>query len=138
MAKKDAIHDAVKNALIKDGWTITSEHFELKFEERRLYVDLAAQRPVVAEKGDEKIVVEIKTFVGASLMNDLENAVGQYNVYLTFLEILEPVRKLFLAITDVIFYNFFQEKAVQLVINRFKISLLVVDVEKEEVVRWIK
>ncbi len=134
---KDAIHDAVKNALIKDGWTITSEHFELKFEERRLYADLAAERSLAAERGDKKIVVEVKTFAGASLMNELENAVGQYNVHLTFLEILEPERRLFLAITDTIFYNFFQEKAVQLIINRFEVSLLIVDIEKEEVVQWI-
>jgi hypothetical protein len=30
---KDIIHDAVKSALIKDGWTITADPYYLKYEE---------------------------------------------------------------------------------------------------------
>jgi hypothetical protein len=42
---KDKIHDAVKNALIKDGWTITADPYKLKTPDLRLEADLAADRP---------------------------------------------------------------------------------------------
>lgn len=29
MPRKDRIHEAVKNALVKDGWTITDDPFRL-------------------------------------------------------------------------------------------------------------
>ena len=31
MPAKDTCHDAVKNALIKDGWTITADPYYLEF-----------------------------------------------------------------------------------------------------------
>ncbi len=78
MAKLDKIHDAVKRALIKDGWTITADPFRIEFEEYRLYADLAAERPIAAVRANEKIVVEIKSFLNRSSVSDFENALGQY------------------------------------------------------------
>lgn len=43
MAQRDLIHDAVKNALIKDGWTITDDPYRIKYGERRIEIDLAAE-----------------------------------------------------------------------------------------------
>ena len=77
MAKLDKIHHAVKRALVKDGWTITADPFRLRYGGRKLFVDLGAERVLAAEKGTEKIAVEVKSFVGASEINDLENALGQ-------------------------------------------------------------
>jgi hypothetical protein len=81
MPAKDLLHNCVKNALIKDGWTITDDPFRLKYKGRKLYVDLGAERILAAEKGNRKIAVEIKSFVGHSEMNDLENALGQFISY---------------------------------------------------------
>ncbi len=44
MPAKDAIHDAVKNALIKDGWTITADPYVIDYAGLTLYADLAAER----------------------------------------------------------------------------------------------
>jgi hypothetical protein len=35
---KDIFHDCVKNALIKDGWTITDDPLRLELNDRKLYV----------------------------------------------------------------------------------------------------
>ncbi len=60
---KDIIHDAVKNALIKDNWIITHEPFHVKYEELEIFVDLAAEHPpITAEKNDQQIVVEITLY----------------------------------------------------------------------------
>ncbi len=100
MAAEDKIHDAVRTALIKDGWTITAEHFRVKYEDADLQADLAAERMLAAERDLERIVVEIKSFLGPSLYHDLQQALGQYEIYRMFLELGEPERKLFLAISD--------------------------------------
>ncbi len=77
MPAKDIYHNEVKNALIKDGWTITDDPFT------------------------------------------------------------EPEYKLYLAVDDVIYENFFQRKSVQAVINENNLLLIVVNTEKEEIRQWI-
>ena len=59
MPARDLYHDAVKNALVKDGWTITHDPFIVEIEGDRLYIDLGAERVIAAEKGTRKIAVEI-------------------------------------------------------------------------------
>lgn len=99
MPAKDVYHNVVKNALIKDGWRITHDPLRLKWGIKDMYVDLGAERIFSAEKAGQKIAVEVKSFVGASDMNDLENALGQYLVYRSVIARTEPDRKLYLAIT---------------------------------------
>ncbi len=87
MSAKDIFHEKVKNALIKDGWTIKVDPYKLKWDEdENLYVDPAAEKVIAAEKDNEKIAVEIKTFIGKSTMHDLHLAVGQFLVYQVALE----------------------------------------------------
>ncbi|MGK7919083.1 MAG: element excision factor XisH family protein, partial [Trichodesmium sp.] len=58
---KDIFHQQVKNALIKDGWNITHDPFTIRISEAvKLHIDLAAENAIAAEKGSEKIAVEIK------------------------------------------------------------------------------
>lgn len=58
----DAYHQEVKNALVQDDWTITDDPFYILYKGTRAYADLAAEKPMAAEKGQRKIVVEIKVF----------------------------------------------------------------------------
>ncbi|EAW34826.1 hypothetical protein L8106_18272 [Lyngbya sp. PCC 8106] len=50
MPAKDLYHDAVKKALIKDGWVITDDPYFIKYEDAELYADLAAEKPIAAER----------------------------------------------------------------------------------------
>jgi XisH protein len=138
MPQLDKIHDAVKNALIKDGWTITADPFRIEFEEYRLYADLAAERPIKAVRGNEKIVVEIKSFLNRSSVSDFENALGQYLIYRRLLSKLEPQTKLFLAISEATYSDFFTLKATQFIIESEQVSLFTVNLATEEIERWIK
>ena len=74
--RKDKFHEAVKNALIKDGWTITADPLQIKMGEIDAYIDLGAERLLVAEKAGEKIAVEIKSFLGASNIYEFYTAFG--------------------------------------------------------------
>ncbi len=133
----DKIHSAVKNALIKDGWTITADPFEIRYKDLRVYADLAAERPFTAERDNEKIVVEVKSFIGSSSISEFEKALGQYNLYLSFLEETNPEYKLYLAISETAKEKFFDKLAIRHVIRRFSLPIIVVEIEKEKISEWI-
>ncbi|WP_341527850.1 XisH family protein [Nostoc sp. UHCC 0302] len=98
MPAKDIYHNAVRNSLEKESWYITNDPFILKWGTRDLYIDLGAEKLIAAEKSGQKIAVEIKSFIGASPVADLENALGQYILYYDILSRLEPSRRLYLAV----------------------------------------
>ena len=82
MPAKDIYHQAVKNAMLKDGWTITHDPFRIRLARgKNLFVDLGAERLIAAERGIEKIAIEIKSFRRASDIKDLEEAIGQFVLY---------------------------------------------------------
>ena len=43
MSQRDSIHNAVKEALMKDGWEITDDPYVIAYDERFLFVDLGAE-----------------------------------------------------------------------------------------------
>ncbi len=137
MARLDKIHEAVKNALVNDGWTITDEPLSFLYERQRVLIDIAAEKLFTAEKEGRKIAVEVKSFLSVSKMSDFYGAIGQYDVYSLFLEQFEPERKVFLAVDTEVYKNFFSRKAMNFVIEKKNISILVVDVDKEMIVQWI-
>jgi hypothetical protein len=134
---QDAYHQQVRTALVKDGWKITDDPFYILYKGTRAYADLAAEKPMAAEKGQRKIVVEIKVFGTPSPMTELERAVGQYGIYRTFLKRLSPERELFLAVALDIWQDFFLKPAVQDIIADHQISILVFNPDIEEVIQWI-
>jgi len=138
MPAKDIYHDNVKAALIKDGWTITHDPLTVPFGIRtNIYVDLGAQRLIAASKADQKIAVEIKSFIGKSEIDDLEDALGHYVLYLSLLEENEPDRKLFLAVTREIFERIFNEPVGQTLIRKLNLHIISFDEKKEVIVQWI-
>lgn len=138
MPAKDFYHDAVKVALIKDGWTITADPYRLVYEEVELYADLAAERPIAASRNQEKIIVEIKSFVGRSLIHDFHAALGQYIVYRQLVSLSQPDYRVYLAIDDITYENFFRRKAIQLIVEANQLLLIIVDTTKEVIVQWIR
>jgi hypothetical protein len=90
MPARDRDHDAVCAALIADGWLITGDPLHLHYAGDDLYVDLAAERLLAAEKGLRRIAVEIKSFSGPSELADLHVAVGQFVVYREVLADIDP------------------------------------------------
>ena len=137
MSAKDIFHAKVKNALVKDGWTITDDPYTLKWDNgENLLIDLAAERVIAAEKNNEKIAVEIKTFIGKSTMYDLHLAVGQFMIYQIALEEKEPDRVLFLAVPMEILQEIFLKPKASKLTERVNLKIIGFDVEKEVIVEW--
>ncbi len=76
MPKRDLFHDAVKNALIKDGWTITDDPLTFRIDGINISIDLGAEKILGAEKDGKRIAVEIKSFINPSPMTDFHAALG--------------------------------------------------------------
>jgi hypothetical protein len=138
MPAKDIYHENVKNALVKDGWTITHDPYTMTFGQKDVFVDLGAARMLAAEKGNEIIAVEIKSFQGASAIRDFEDAIGKYVFYRSLLARFEPKRKLFLAIPDSVFTSTFDEPIARPVLEDLVVALIAYDPEQEVIVKWSK
>lgn len=141
MPARDIYHNAVKAALINDGWVITHDPYHIAFGGRDAYVDLGAEREsfdvvLAAERGMSRIAVEIKTFTGPSVLADLQQALGQYVLYRTWMRTTEPDRMLYLAVDEEIAANVFAEAFAQIVADDLQIRLIVVNMSTERIVEW--
>ncbi|MEK0187255.1 MAG: fatty-acid oxidation protein subunit alpha [Oscillatoriales cyanobacterium] len=137
MSAKDIFHNTVRSALEKDGWTITHDPLFLQPSQRaKMKIDLGAEKLLSALKGNRRIAVEVKSFVGLSTISEFHTAVGQFLNYRIALEKLEPERVLYLAVPADVYRNFFTDSFIQEVIERLQIKLLVFVVEKEEIALW--
>jgi hypothetical protein len=137
MPARDRYHDQVKNALTKDGWTITADPLHVRWGKKDMYVDLGAAQLLAAEKGERKIAVEVKSFLGHSEMADLEQAIGQYTVYHEVLLRTEPDRELFIAVDEEVYGNLFEEPIGELLLESRRIRLIVFDPHTETIRQWI-
>lgn len=136
MPAKDKFHEAVKKGLQRDGWHITDDPLYIEFGGVDLYVDLAAEKLIAAEKEGRKIAVEIKSFITPSLISDFHTALGQFINYRTALQAEEPERSLYLAVPEDTYKTFFTLIFAQTVITQQKIKLLVYDAEQEIILQW--
>jgi hypothetical protein len=138
MSAKDIYHEAVKNALIKDGWTITADPYPLEYEDVELYPDLAVEKLISEDEKQRKIIIEIKSFISPSLIKDFQNALGQYILYRDLIQLAQDeYQEIYLAIKDEIYETFFQRKSIKAVVKLNQLSLVVINTKKEEIVKWI-
>ena len=133
---KDLFHQTVKQALIKEGWTITQDPLTIRIDRARLEIDLGSEKVFAAEKDGQKIAVEIKSFINPSNVNDFHNALGQFLSYRLALQMTEPQRVLYLAVPIDIFNTFFQERFTKAAIREYALNIIAYNPNQEEIVQW--
>ena len=135
---KDIFHQQVKNALIKDRWKITHDPFIIRISEAiKLQIDLAAENAIAAERGSEKIAVEIKSFIADSDISSFHTALGQYLNYCQALEEQEADRIVYLAIPVTTYQDFFQLPLIQRSLKRYQVRLIIYNPKLEVISQWI-
>jgi hypothetical protein len=137
MAARDIFHEQVKQALIKDGWMITADPLTIPFGNTEVYVDLGAEKLIAAEKGNQRIAVEIKSFLHPSVVNEFHTALGQFLNYRAALIPFDPERQLYLAMPNDTYSTFFAQPFLQGILQQYHVETLVYDPFLEEVVQWI-
>ena len=136
MSADDRVRDTVKTALTQEGWSITHDPLYLDFDSARLQVDLAGEKLIAAERGLEKIAVEVKSFLAPSTVYEFHLAVGQCFTYRVALRSQEPDRQLYLAIPWFTYKEFFCRPFAEITIQEAQLNLLVFDPNREVIVQW--
>ncbi len=138
MLAKDLFHDAVKNALIKEGWTITDDPLTFRIDGINISINLGAEKILGAEKDGRFIAVEIKSFINPSPMTDFHAALGQFLNYKLFLSQEDSERILFLAVPIETYKEFFQKDIIQKSIQINGVKLIVYNSLSEVINLWIE
>lgn len=92
---------------------------------------------IAAERGEEKIAVEVKSFISTSLVSDFHTALGQFLNYRLMLSIKEPDRQLYLAVPLEVYETFFQGAFMQIAVEQNKLKMIIYEPMSEEIVQWI-
>ncbi len=137
MAAKDRFHAVVRLALEKEQWNITDDPLRLEVGGTKLEIDLGAEQLLAAERGTEKIAIEIKTFLSDSPLTDYHAALGQFLNYRLALEIIDSTRILYLAVPVGAYEAFFKREFAQISLERYQIKLIIYDPIQEVIVQWI-
>lgn len=137
MPTYDIFHKEVRSALETENWTVTDDPLYLRFGEDPLYIDLAAEKIIGAEKAGRKIAIEVKSFVGVSFTTDFHLAVGQFVNYRIARQEHEPARILYLAVPVDTYKTYFVRKLAQAVLHQLSLKLIVFDPQLKEIVEWI-
>ena len=104
---------------------------ELHYGSDVVYVD------VVAERSNTWIAVEVKSFDRSSDIYELSRAVGQYILYRTLLEVLDPACALYLAVPGAVYRATFATPLSMLITQREQIRLVLIDSATRRIERWI-
>ena len=138
MSAKDLFHEAVKQALQKEQWTITDDPLKVEFGDVNFQIDLGAERVIAAQKQSDKIAVEIKSFLRSSAITEFYSALGQFLSYRLALEVVHPDRTLYVAVPLDIYKTFFQLEFTQVAVQRYQVLLIVYDPVEKVIVQWQK
>jgi hypothetical protein len=135
--RQGIVHNAVRLALEKKDWVIADDPLYLKASPKvSIYIDLAAEKLLIAERTGQKIAVEVKSFLGVSVISEFHLALGQFLNYRLALEKLDPERILYLAIPIDTYEIFFSDEFIRQVIEVHKLNLIVFNPVQEVIVLW--
>lgn len=137
MAAKDIFHDTVKRALVKEEWQITHDPLTVKLTNRNIFIDLGAEKIIAAERENRKIAVEVKSFVGLSLLTDFCDALGKYQLYFMAMKRRIPDRTLYLAMPDESYRMLANDDMFLEILNELGIKFILFDPINEKITSWI-
>lgn len=98
---------------------------------------MGAERLVAAERAEEQIAIEIKSFLNPSVITDFYAALGQFLSYRLGLASVDPNRKLYLAVPFEVYRTFFQSEFAQTAVQEYQVLLIVYNPKDEVIVQWI-
>ena len=136
---RDLIHYHVRRALEKEGWQITNDPYFLRLSGKtNMELDLQAEKIIAAQKGKEKIFIEIKSFARRSILYTFYEALGQYLCYRDALKEAKINLPVFLAIPLLAHKKMKKIPFILRRIQQYKIQLIIIDTVNEKIEVWKK
>jgi XisH protein len=136
---RDIFHTLVKEALEKESWIITHDPYPLHTRKQGGFsTDLGAEKVIIAERAEEHIAVEVKSFVHISILHDFLIAVGQYYVYNKILSKNDPKRVLFVALPAFVYHRIIKFEWAQEVVEDLGMKFILYDINLKTIVAWKK
>ena len=133
---KDLFYDIVREVLLGDGWTITHDPYELRTYDPEWEIDFAAEKILAANRGPDKIAVEVKSFLETSFAYEFHSVLGQYLNYRSGMKRVDAERILYLAVPIEIFELEFSRTGIVNAVNDYQVNILVYDPINKEIIQW--
>ena len=121
----------------RDGWNVTDADYRLGFGGVDIYVDIAAEKLICAERGNQKVAIEVKSFIKPSTISEFHSALGQFINYRVVLRYQDPDRVLYLGVPLNIYESFFKLEFTRIIIHEQELKILVYNPEMEVVEQWL-
>jgi hypothetical protein len=138
MSALDSCEPQIIRALEKEGWQIQQKPFVLRSNIRTVLADFSVKRSMNGST-EQIVVLEVKCFTNPqSDLSEFYTAVGQYGLYREALNAIGLHYSLYLAIPDKAYERLTQDNFLEQTLKGFKVKMLLVDLESEEIVRWIR
>lgn len=133
---KDYFHNTVREVLIRDGWIITHDPYELREYDPEWEIDFGAEKVIAAEKGPEKIAVEVKSFLESSFAYEFHGVLGQYLNYRSGMRRIDPERILYLAVPLEVYEVEFSRQGIVNSLKDYQVKILVYDPLIKDIIEW--
>jgi hypothetical protein len=137
---KDLIHSAVREALEKEGWSITRDPFTIDLTDDDTYfdIDLSAEKLNSGGRSMRIAAIEIKSFTGLSILHSFHEALGQYLNYRAALDEKGFDMDLYLAVSLEGWERLNSLSFVQRRIRQFQLKFILTDIYTKTIVEWIR
>lgn len=138
MSALDACEPQILRALQKDGWAIVTKPFAIRTNQHTVYADCLLERKQNGQN-EQMIILEVKCFSNPQAdLQEFYTAVGQYQFYRAAVVTNQSTIAVFLAIPHEAYTRLTKDNAVHVAIEQGSIKLVVIDIEIEEVVEWLR
>ncbi|MGB1288696.1 MAG: element excision factor XisH family protein [Aggregatilineales bacterium] len=135
MPATDKCEPIVIRALQKVGWYVTDQPYTMRQGKDIFYADLRLQSQ---DDSKRMLVVEVKCFSEKrSYIHELYHVLGQYLFYRQMLLQLELDYELYVTIPDAVYDELIQRVTVQNILSKNDVQIIIINLDNEEVVRWI-
>ena len=130
----DRCEPQIVRALEKDGWAVIKRHMLIRLGgNRNAFADLQVRKGI-----NQILIAEVKCFTASPLqLDEVYNAIGQYQVYRNALRLKHRDEPLYLAIPGYAHMRLAAQPSVWATIQEAMIKLIVVDLVQETIIRWL-
>jgi hypothetical protein len=128
---EDKLKEAVKIALLLAGVEIIADPYRFRAGGFKYQIDLAVKIT------GSTAVVEIKSFVSLSFLEDFYAAIGQYLTYRYALQLAQAHADLYLAVPSHVYVKHFAKPLIKGILEMHHVKLIVFDPENNQVTQWI-